>query len=427
MKIAFVSQPWNRMGPPADIGSIAILTYQAARRLATTHDVAIYARRDPPQPEVERVDGVTYRRVPIRWDQFWQRRTRRLEALRPKRRPGFSSRFFYRGYISAVARDLSRNPQEIVQIFNFSQFAPIIRAACPAARIVLRMSCEWLTQLDPAIIEPRLHAVDAVFGCSNFIAGKIRRAFPQYAERCHTILNGRDVAWPGDADPAVEPGAGSDGAAARGSLQDAKTGPRLLFVGRLSPEKGVHVLVEAFNHVQERFPGATLDIIGPQAETPKEYALALSDDPRLLALEEYYDGDYGARLRELMSVEAAARIAFRGLVPHDELREDYRGADVLVFPSIWDEPSGNPPIEAMAAGIPVVSTRTGGTEEYVEDGVAGLLVEPANADELASAIIRVLEDETLKRRMGEAGRARAVERFSYDRFVEDLTRLYEGL
>ncbi len=426
MKIAFVSQPWNRMGPPADIGSIAILTYQAARRLAATNDVTIYARRDPSQLEVERVEGVTYRRASIRWDQFWQQRTRWLERLRGRRRPFFSSKFFYRGYISAIARDLSSNPHDVVQIFNFSQFAPIIRAADPEARIVLRMSCEWLTQLDPAIIKPRLKALDAVFGCSEFITEKIRKAFPEYASRCRTILNGRDAGAPA----AKEPGESVDAGGADSVEAESRgsgLGPRLLFVGRLSPEKGVHVLIEAFNRVQDRFPAATLDIIGPTAPTPKEYALALSDDPKLQALSPYYDEDYVARLRSMMSPTAAARINLRGKVPHDALRSEYQNSDLLVFPSIWDEPSGNPPIEAMAAGVPVVSTRTGGTKEYVEDGTTGLLVDPADSRQLSEAIVALLADKDLRRKMGEAGRRAAAGRFTYERFVEDLRGLYEGI
>jgi glycosyltransferase involved in cell wall biosynthesis len=426
MKIAFVSQPWNRMGPPADIGSIAILTYQAALRLAVTNDVTIYARRDPSQLAIERLEGVTYRRVSIRWDQFWLQRTRWLERFGAKKRPFFASKFYYRGYISAIARDLSKNPQDVVQIFNFSQFAPIIRAADPKAKVVLRMSCEWLTQLDPDIILPRLLAVDAVFGCSEFITAKIRKAFPEYANRCRTILNGREVsarASEVSRDFADAAGFDSDDVAANGS----GSGPRLLFVGRLSPEKGVHVLIEAFNRVQDRFPSATLDIIGPPAPTPKEFALALSDDAKLQALSPYYEDDYVARLKGLMNRSAASRINFRGKVPHDALEREYRNSDLLVFPSIWDEPSGNPPIEAMAAGVPVVSTRTGGTAEYVENGTTGLLVDPADPDHLYEAIVALLADKALRRRMGEAGRRAAARRFTYERFVEDLGRLYEEI
>ena len=117
-------------------------------------------------------------------------------------------------------------------------------------------------------------------------------------------------------------------------------------------------------------------------------------------------------------------MTFRGVVPHLELPQEYRTADVFVFPSIWDEPSGNPPIEAMAAGVPVVSTRTGGTPEYVVDGTTGLLVDPGDSGQLAAAIVRLLENDDLRRDMSAAARKHAANFFAYERFVKDLLVLY---
>ena len=95
-----------------------------------------------------------------------------------------------------------------------------------------------------------------------------------------------------------------------------------------------------------------------------------------------------------------------------------------MFPSVWNEPSGLPTFEAQACGTPVVSTYSGGIPEYVSHGKTGILVARGEARELAMAINRVLDNPALARAMGEAGRQRAVERFSWDvvsrRFVDLL-------
>ncbi len=100
--------------------------------------------------------------------------------------------------------------------------------------------------------------------------------------------------------------------------------------------------------------------------------------------------------------------------------------DIFVLPSRWE---GLPLviIEAMMAGLPVVATRVGGVGELVEDGVTGLLVPPADPQALADALQRLLADPGLRRRMGAAGRDRALREFQLDRMVRETSDLYEGL
>jgi glycosyltransferase involved in cell wall biosynthesis len=155
--------------------------------------------------------------------------------------------------------------------------------------------------------------------------------------------------------------------------------------------------------------------------------VALSNDPKITDLSQFYRGSYQSLLQTKVIPDIAGKVFFKGAVPHHQLVEHYGKADVFVFPSVWDEPSGNPPIEAMAAGVPVVSTRTGGTPEYVADGKTGLLVEPGNAGALAEAILRLLTDEDLRTTIGKAARNRAVEVFSYKRLAENLLCEYQNI
>ncbi|MDX1630540.1 MAG: glycosyltransferase family 4 protein [Thermoanaerobaculia bacterium] len=101
-------------------------------------------------------------------------------------------------------------------------------------------------------------------------------------------------------------------------------------------------------------------------------------------------------------------------------------ADLFVLPSRWDAfPTAI--LEAMAAGLPVVATRAGGIPEIVEDGRTGLLVSPGDPDQLAEALARLSECPELARRLGEAGRERARERFSLEAWRHRLLSLYEEI
>jgi glycosyltransferase involved in cell wall biosynthesis len=418
MRIAFVSQPLDNVIPPNQ-NSIGIWMYEVARRLAQSQEVTIYAKwMRTSQSKAENQGNVRYRLVRSVPSRAWTRLYDLLSGYFTVQQPLFASSFYYLEYILQVALDLRVRQYDIVHLFNFSQFVPIIRMFNPNIKIVLRMSCEWLTQLDPTMIERRLREVDLVIGCSEYITDKIRHCFPQFADRCQTVYNGRDVHY-----FVPKNGYGTD-------KNDGTT--RLLFVGRISPEKGVHILLDAFQKVVERYPQVVLEIVGWSSQLPFEFFIALSDDKKVSDLVSFYDGasqfSYFNYLQERVSSQNLVnQVIFTGPVPHSELINHYRSSDIFIFPSIWDEPSGNPPIEAMSVGIPVISTNTGGTPEYVLDGKTGLLVDPNNASALTEAILRLLDNKDLRTSMGEAGRKRAVELFSYERLVEDLSKYYENI
>jgi glycosyltransferase involved in cell wall biosynthesis len=190
--------------------------------------------------------------------------------------------------------------------------------------------------------------------------------------QAHTILAPTRFA----ADRAVEWGVAAErvrvlslGAVTR-PARPRSAGPRrrLGYLGTLAPHKGVHVLLEAVRGVSRH--DWTLDIIG---------------NPRT-------DPAYAARLRSLAGDDS--RVRFRGVV-HPETQEDlWRGLDVLVVPSLWWENSPLAVLEALAAGIPVVASRTGGVPEIVPPD-AGVLVAPGDVASLRAALDDVLAGRAL--------------------------------
>jgi glycosyltransferase involved in cell wall biosynthesis len=123
----------------------------------------------------------------------------------------------------------------------------------------------------------------------------------------------------------------------------------------------------------------------------------------------------------------AGKVSFRGFISRAELVDTYYDADVFAFAPIWDEGFGLPPVEAMAAGCPVVTSRSGTVPETVINGTTGFVVEKNNVDELAQALLMLLKDDDRREAMGRAARRRALQYFSWDAVAEGMRERYETL
>ena len=173
---------------------------------------------------------------------------------------------------------------------------------------------------------------------------------------------------------------------------------RILYAGRVVQQKGVFTLVRALALLPD---SARLDIVGHVHETQRQELVALAE-----------------------GLGVADRLAFDLARSRQELRLRYREADVLVFPTEWPEPFGIVPLEAMACGTPVVATGTGGSGEFLVDGVNCVRFPPGDAEGLAEAVRQVAEDAGLRRRITEGGTATAGE-LTMDRFAERLLQLHQ--
>jgi glycosyltransferase involved in cell wall biosynthesis len=176
------------------------------------------------------------------------------------------------------------------------------------------------------------------------------------------------------------------------------TVPRLLCVGRLIPIKGHIVLLRAFAEARRQLPDLQLEIAG---RGPLEPALK-------------------ALVREL---DLADSVRFLGHV--SPIQAAIERAAVVVVPSMG-EGFGMVALESMERSRPVIAAAIGGLGELVRDGETGVLIPPGEADPLRDAILRVAGDLELARRMGEAGRRRALSRFQQSFCTERTELLYEG-
>jgi glycosyltransferase involved in cell wall biosynthesis len=174
--------------------------------------------------------------------------------------------------------------------------------------------------------------------------------------------------------------------------------PTILYIGRLVPEKGQAVLLEA---------------VAELAARGSEVELALAGEGQQRAGLE--------RAATRLGIEE--RVTFLGAVGQEELRGLYEGASVFCLPSFAE---GVPVVlmEAMAMGLPVVTTRIAGIPELIEDGHSGILVAPGRADELADSLAGLLEDGELHRRLAANGRQAVASGFDSEATAAQLQALF---
>ena len=264
-------------------------------------------------------------------------------------------------------------------------------------------------------LEPTIHAKEAklVYHLHNSIAHFVKRPvfrsftpdgmifnseamrqealalFP-HLKNTYTVHNGADEAlfYPRPAGTEVSPSV-----------------PVVLYVGRLVHQKGVHVLIEAMRILQERKVGAICRVVGSS----------------------HAGGDKGKATPYVDSLHSSSppSVQFEGFRSGTGIAEEYRSADILCCPSIWQEPFGNVNIEAMACGIPVVASRVGGIPEIASDGGI-LLVEPDSAVELADALQRLILDKDLRARIGAEGLASFQRRFTWSAIARQHHEIAES-
>ncbi|HJW37209.1 MAG TPA: glycosyltransferase family 4 protein [Candidatus Udaeobacter sp.] len=219
---------------------------------------------------------------------------------------------------------------------------------------------------------------------SDYAEKFLQERFPERADRIRRIYNGLNLAEFGRAD-------------------FSSTTPLILAVGRLIAKKGFADLICACGLIAERGKPFRCEIIG---EGPLENELR----------------------GQIERLNLQNRVALSAAKPQLEVRKRLAAANAFVLPSVIDPEGGmdNLPtviMEAMATGLPVVSTKIGGIPEMVIENETGFLVQPGDASALADAIEKVIDDRVLAQRLGHAGYQRAQELFSIEKNVRELSAL----
>jgi glycosyltransferase involved in cell wall biosynthesis len=316
-------------------------------------------------------------------------------------RHGFAARTLrhdaphFRAVVSEIAAELSRQHADVLCCHGYKADicgalaarrvgVPVLAVAhgWTSASIKVRIN-EWLDKLF-------LRRMDRVVCVSQAQANRVRKTgVPPYR-----IVTIRNAVWMnGDADPDPE---------YRARLQALWPHPRAEIVGaagRLSPEKGFSVLVDAASRIAQQRPSAGFVLFG--------------------------DGNLRDSLQQqVIRCGLQERFVMAGF--RTDLQQYWPHMDVAVLPSFTE---GLPCVvlEAFAAGVPVVATRVGGTPELLEDGVHGYLVPPGDPVELAARVKDLLEDAPRRRAMGSAARRLVTSHFNFDVLSAQYQQLFAEL
>ena len=217
-----------------------------------------------------------------------------------------------------------------------------VRAGLPCLRNRCLSPPRWLREQPRyALIRAAMEAADGVVTCSRFMRSELAKE----------SIDADWLPWP------IDPPS-PDFARAPGSE------PLFLFTGRLSPEKGVDVLLRAFDLLRARGVAARLRIVGDGPERERLEALA-------------------------SSLGLAETVEFVGAIPRERIEAELVAPWALVAPSTWAEPLGLTALEAIVRGVPVVASAVGGYAETVQEGVSGLLFPNGDVDALAERLAEI--------------------------------------
>ena len=387
MHVCFISQEYP---PETGWGGIGAYTYEMAHGLARGGQRVTVISLAQGSETVKQDRGVEVHRVQPRPD--WGRRKGLWRLNRVW--PGFAWAAARRlGQIHAAS---SVDVVEAAECRADSLFVPLVPRR---PRLVVRLHTAW-------IFVDRLNGI-ASDRKKRFVYWQEARAIrsadlvtaPSLAvvdlTRTWVSLGGRPVrVVPNPVDAATY--APGNGARAE----------EVLVIGRLEQRKGAAALADILPSVLGRCPGSSFRFVGSDGVDANGRS-------------------WRERLVEGLPPPERDRVRFEQ-VPREEIIRRYQGAGLCVLPSVWE----NFPyalLEAMACGVPVIGTRTGGLPEMIEDRVSGLIVPLADSGALAEGICALLENRGLRESMGRAARQRVEERFSVDRVVPEMITLYRAV
>ncbi|MBA4542179.1 YheC/YheD family protein [Thermoactinomyces daqus] len=312
-------------------------------------------------------------------------------------------------YYKRVEQSLKFLKPDIIQVENRPLLLNRLAKAAPNAKKVLFVHSH--TYLNPPYANRKalrklLPRYDFILTNSRYMADCLKKEYPQIMHKLKEIWLGVDLhQFASIHDPSVR----------RRRIEERirhqlNGRPVILYVGRIVPQKGLHLLIEAFKQVREVHPAAVLLIVGSSF-----YGRNV-------------ETGYLRKCRQL-GREHGEQIRWWPHIPHQGLPAVYQLADVLVVPSVGKEAFGLVTVEGMATGLPILATQTGGIGELVENGVNGRLVSPGPglSKRIAKVLVEWLNRPDQLKEMGKKSRIRAENYFGWSKGAKELSEIYHRL
>ena len=363
--------------PPILGGAIQTYINGVIPYLAKSHSITILGIMDPSLPSKETINDVNYVRIPGKV----------LEMYR-----------------EGIVNYLQSNHFDLIHIFNRPRLVLPIRKVAPKAKIILSMHNDMFNEnkIDSAEAIAVLNEVENIITVSNYVGNTIQKLYPQAKDKLHTIYSGVDTER---FLPSNHPKMEKTRLKIR-QEHDLENKTVILFAGRLSRNKGVDRLVRALPDLHKQHKDLALVIVGSKW---------FSEDSMT---------DYIAYVKSLARRLPVPIIA-TGFVPQSEIQNWFAAADLFVCTSVWEEPLARVHYEAMAAGLPIITTARGGNPEVIIQNENGLIVDnPENPDNFRDKISELLSNKRLMNKMREKGRNLALSHYQWNRVASDILTVW---
>ncbi|HLC26551.1 MAG TPA: glycosyltransferase [bacterium] len=385
-KVALIAPGFHPV-PPVKGAAVETWIDEVAGRM-TAYEPWIISCWDPQRPVLETVRGVHHRRV--RFGALYTRLFKKITRIDPY------------PLEQRIARFVAGVCPAVIHLHNRFQFLGAMRKELAGAHVPIVLHVHNKFTAARAVMPE----FDVLAGCSRYILDFACESFGGFQGERVVLPNGVDTQ---KFRPRWELPEESRRLRRELGVEDSKV---ILFVGRVSPEKGINTLISAFPRVLQRHPDAALVVIGEIRRDSR------GDGQRM----EY------AKSAMSMARPYGDRIKFLDVIPPSEIHRYYLLGDLFVAPSLEGEAFGMVFLEAAASGLPIVSSRRGGIPEAVSDGRNGILLDhPEDPEQLAGAICSLLDDPARSRALAEWGRARVEREFDWSRVTREVENLYGSL
>jgi spore coat protein SA len=348
--------------------------------LSKHHKITVFSVANPKLPNNEKINGVHYIRV---------------SGNSPAE------------YINNVM-DRLMDKYDLVHVFNRPLWVPLLTKKLKKSKISLSLHNEMFFS-EKIPYEKAVKCIDSVefiTTVSQFIADGIRKLYPIADKKLNVVYSGVDV-------EKYQPSWSDEGIENRNNLKlklGIKEEKIILYVSRLSPKKGSDIVLKAMNIVMESRNDVALVIVGS-----KWYG-------------DNNEDQYTQSLNELAKT-LKGPVVFTGFITPAEIAKYFNLGDVFICASQWEEPLARVHYEAMAAGLPIITTNRGGNAEVVKEeyGNGFAIDDYSNPTVFAEKINYILDNPDVARDFGETGRNYAVEKYGWERVANDLLRLFDGI
>lgn len=360
--------------PPVAGGAVQLYIDGITTYLAKDHDITVYGVQHPDLPNEEIRDNIKYIRV-----------------------SGLTSTM----YLNNIKARLENN-YDLIHIFNRPRFIISLSEALPDAKFSLSLHNEMfhIKKISDETATLCINKAEFINTVSQYIADTVKLRFPFAEEKLRAVYSGVDSTK-------YFPGWTEKGAQIKLEMKkklQIENHSVVLFVGRLSVKKGVHILIKAMQNVIASHPNTALVIVGS-----KWYGRNEVDDY--------------IRSLHTLSDTLTCPVIYTGFIPPSEIPAYFSIGDVFVCASQWKEPLARVHYEAMAAGLPIITTDRGGNKEVIEgygNGIA--IIDYNNPEEFARQITYLMDNPDIALEKGRKGRQLAEEKYNWERVAAECIR-----